>query len=138
MHVIYLYLQESGKADEENAMEVAIKPSRVWQFCNLCRKVKPVGWLIIIGDAIHNFADGLALGASASVSISLAISTTIAEIFHEVPHELSEYIVVCSDAERFVNSSISACICLCTKGHAFFNAFQLCFSFTHLGCCSQI
>ena len=109
-------------------MEVEIKPSRAWQFYHLCRKVKPVGWLIIIGDAIHNFADGLALGASASVSISLAISTTIAEIFHEVPHELSEYIVVSSGTECFVNSRISAYTCLC---HAFFNAFQLRASFTH-------
>ena len=84
-------------------MEVAIKPSRFWDFCNLCRKVKPVAWLIIIGDAIHNFADGLALGASAAVSIPLAISTTIAEIFHEVPHELSEFIIMCSGTERFPN-----------------------------------
>ena len=82
--------------DEENAVEVAIKPSRVRHFCNLCQSVKPVAWLIIIGDAIHNFADGLALGASAAVSIPLAISTTIAELFHEVPHELSEYVIKCS------------------------------------------
>ena len=80
-------------------MEVAIKPSRALYFCKLCQNVKPVAWLIIIGDAIHNFADGLALGASAAVSIPLAISTTIAELFHEVPHELSEF-VMCSDTER--------------------------------------
>ncbi len=64
---------------------------------NLClklvyyiRNIKPLAWLIIFGDAIHNFADGLALGAAISQSLSLGVSTMIALIFHEIPHELGE------------------------------------------------
>ena len=52
--------------------------------------MKPVAWLIIIGDAMHNFADGLALGAAIVESLTLGISTTLALVFHEIPHELGK------------------------------------------------
>ena len=44
-----------------------------------------------MGDAIHNFADGLTLGAAISQSLSLGLSTTIAVVLHEVPHELGKF-----------------------------------------------
>ena len=56
------------------------------------RRIKPLAWLIIVGDGLHNFADGLALGAAISQSLALGISTTIALVFHEIPHEFGEYV----------------------------------------------
>ena len=50
-----------------------------------------MAWIIIIGDAIHNFADGITLGAAISQSLSLGLSTTIAVVLHEVPHELGKF-----------------------------------------------
>ncbi len=50
----------------------------------------PLAVLIVCGDAIHNFTDGIALGASISESLALGISTAIAVIFHEIPHELGK------------------------------------------------
>lgn len=47
-----------------------------------------MAWLIIVGDALHNFADGIALGAAIVQSLTLGVSTMFALIFHEVPHEL--------------------------------------------------
>ena len=61
------------------------------KICDLsCHRIRPVAWLIIIGDTMHNFGDGLAIGAAVSVSLSLGVSTSLAILFHEIPHELGE------------------------------------------------
>ena len=74
--------------DDEVESEVHVQAPKI---CDLsCRKIKPVAWLIILGDALHNFADGLALGAAISQSIALGLSTMFALLFHEIPHELGK------------------------------------------------
>ena len=55
------------------------------------RKVAPVAWMIIIGDGLHNFIDGLAIGASFSSSTYVGISTALAIFCEELPHELGKY-----------------------------------------------
>lgn len=55
------------------------------------KNIKATGWMILLGDAIHNFADGMAVGASFAQSVKLGVSTTIAVICHEVPHELGNW-----------------------------------------------
>ena len=44
--------------------------------------------MIIIGDAIHNIADGLALGAAFAQSILFGVSQSIAIACQELPSEL--------------------------------------------------
>ncbi|XP_019854074.1 PREDICTED: zinc transporter ZIP4-like [Amphimedon queenslandica] len=58
------------------------------------KRIEPVAWLIIVGDALHNFADGIALGAAIVQSLTLGVSTMFALIFHEVPHELGDYVIL--------------------------------------------
>ena len=50
--------------------------------------IKAVAWMILIGDALHNFVDGLAIAAALSDGLSSGLSTTLAIICHEIPHEL--------------------------------------------------
>ena len=54
------------------------------------RGIPSVAWMIILGDGIHNFADGIAIGASFTVSLGLGFSTSLAVLFHELPHEFGE------------------------------------------------
>lgn len=47
-------------------------------------------WVITLGDAVHNFADGLAVGAAFLSSWKTGLATSLAVFCHEVPHELGE------------------------------------------------
>lgn len=51
----------------------------------------PVSYLILIGDAIHNFIDGLVIAASFLVSPQIGLATTLMVVFHEIPQELGDY-----------------------------------------------
>lgn len=50
--------------------------------------------MITLSDALHNFIDGLAIGASFTVSILTGFSTSIAIVCEEFPHELGEHISI--------------------------------------------
>lgn len=48
-------------------------------------------YVIIIGDAVHNFIDGMIIAGSYLVNIPLGIATTLAVVFHEIPHEVGDF-----------------------------------------------
>nr|XP_022326413.1 zinc transporter ZIP6-like isoform X1 [Crassostrea virginica] len=56
--------------------------------------VAAIAWMVILGDGIHNFSDGLAIGAAFSNSITGGISTSIAVFCHELPHEIGDFAVL--------------------------------------------
>ena len=54
-------------------------------------KVKPTVPLIIAGDSVHNFIDGVVIAATFLVSIPLGIVTTLAVAAHEIPQEIGDF-----------------------------------------------
>ncbi|XP_065683562.1 metal cation symporter ZIP14 isoform X2 [Hydra vulgaris] len=60
------------------------------------KEFKSIVWMIFVGDGIHNFMDGVALGAAFSdpLGITGGVSTSIAILLHEIPHELSDFAIL--------------------------------------------
>jgi len=50
--------------------------------------------LVIIGDAVHTFVDGVAIAATTLVSIPLGVSTALAAIAHEIPQEAGDFAIL--------------------------------------------
>ncbi len=51
-------------------------------------------YLTIVGDALHNFLDGVAIAASFLVSIPVGIATATAVVFHEIPQEIGQFAIL--------------------------------------------
>lgn len=65
-----------------------------WRHCHIIgseRHYHPVVVMNLVGDFIHNFLDGIIIGASYVVSIPLGIATTIAVVLHEIPQEIGDF-----------------------------------------------
>lgn len=52
--------------------------------------IHPVAWTNLIGDAIHNFIDGLLIAGAFLADTKLGIGTAVAVALHEIPQELGD------------------------------------------------
>ena len=52
---------------------------------------KPVSYLVLVSDGIHNFIDGLVIGGAYLVGTPVGVTTTLAIALHEVPQEIGDY-----------------------------------------------
>merc|ERR1712098_107973 len=78
-------------------------------------KIATVAWMIIFGDGIHNFIDGLSIGAAFSESILTGISVSLAVLAEEFPHELGDFVVLLNAGmtmkQAMMYNFLSACTC---------------------------
>lgn len=66
-----------------------------WHHCHKDEcTVHPYTYLILFGDGIHNFIDGLIIAAAFLVDVGFGIVTTVMIIAHEFPQELGDFAVL--------------------------------------------
>jgi zinc and cadmium transporter len=54
----------------------------------------PAGMMILVGDGLHNFVDGILIAAAFLADIKLGLITSAAVIAHEIPQELGDFVVL--------------------------------------------
>jgi zinc and cadmium transporter len=58
------------------------------------KRKAPLTYLVLIGDGLHNFLGGLAIGGTFLIDIRLGIASWLAAAAHEVPQELGDFAVL--------------------------------------------
>lgn len=99
-HMIPAGLAEYGSADSffvwllaGFSVFFALEQFMHWHHCNRakasCRK--PLSYLILIGDGLHNFIGGLAIVGTFLVDIRLGVMAWLAAAAHQIPQELGDF-----------------------------------------------
>jgi zinc and cadmium transporter len=74
------------------------------------------GALIVVGDTIHNFLDGILIAAAFLQSTQLGIIAAIAIVAHEIPQEVGDFLILLnsgySKAKAFILNMLSSCATL--------------------------
>lgn len=55
---------------------------------------KAAGMMVLLGDAMHNFVDGVLIAAAFLTDIHLGIVTALAIAAHEIPQEVGDFVVL--------------------------------------------
>lgn len=56
--------------------------------------IKPLVWVNLLGDGVHNFIDGALLATVFMVDINLGWMAVLAIALHEIPQELSDFLIL--------------------------------------------
>lgn len=98
----------------EESVEQSVQRKSCW-LCINYKSIKAIAWMITVADGMHNFIDGLAIGASFSTSTAQGVSTSVAIFCEEFPHELGDFAILLSAGMSVKQAAFynfaSACCC---------------------------
>jgi len=106
-----------------------------WHHCHRAETgcKKPLTYLVLIGDGLHNFLGGLAVAGTFLIDIRLGIVTWLAAAAHEVPQELGDFGVLVhggwSRRQALFYNTLSALTFLLGSIIAYFASFRIDVSF---------
>ncbi|MEJ2110868.1 MAG: ZIP family metal transporter [Acidobacteriota bacterium] len=68
----------------------------LWRHCHeeSCSVHTQAGSLILFGDSLHNFVDGIVIVVAFTSSLSIGITTSVAIIAHEIPQEIGDFTIL--------------------------------------------
>lgn len=69
----------------------------LWRHCHVeghCPEHRAAAPLILLGDALHNFVDGIVLAAAFLSSTPVGVGAGLAVIAHEVPQEVGDFAIL--------------------------------------------
>ncbi len=74
----------------------ALEAALLFRHCHddTCPSHSMAGPLILVGDALHNFVDGVVISAAFLASTPLGVSTSLAIVSHEVPQETGDFAIL--------------------------------------------
>jgi zinc and cadmium transporter len=65
-----------------------------WRHCHVPASeehLHPVVFMNFVGDGLHNFIDGILIGAAFLISVPIGIATSVAVLAHEIPQEMGDF-----------------------------------------------
>lgn len=69
-----------------------------WQHCHAHileeNHIHSFAYINLLGDAFHNFLDGIIIASSYLISIQAGIATTLAVALHEIPQEIGDFTIL--------------------------------------------
>lgn len=74
----------------------ALEAALVFRHCHddTCPSHAAAGPLILVGDALHNFVDGIVITVAFLASVPLGVATALAVVSHEVPQETGDFAIL--------------------------------------------
>lgn len=75
---------------------LGLEKTLLWRHCHHenCEVHSTAGVMITVGDALHNFMDGVLIGSALLVSPGLAYTSTLAVVAHEIPQETGDFAIM--------------------------------------------